>query len=92
MTEKTTDRLARLQERKAALERQIAAAERQAKASARKWDTRRKIILGGAVLAAIETDPAVRQRVRALLAERVTRPNDRATIADLLADPTPPVL
>ena len=91
MTEKQVSRLARLQQRKEQLERQIAAAERQAKTAARKWDTRRKVILGGAILAALEADPALRQQVRALLAERVTRPHDRATVADLLADPTPPV-
>lgn len=87
MSDKPTDRLNRLQQRKAEIERQIAAAERDARQAARKWDTRRKIILGGAVLAAIETDAALRQQVRALLAERVTKPNDRATVADLLASP-----
>lgn len=91
MTERHADRLSRLQHRKEQLERQISAAEKQAKAAARKWDTRRKVILGGAVLAALESDPALRERVRTLLAERVTRPHDRATVADLLADPTPPV-
>jgi hypothetical protein len=56
MTDKTADRLSRLQKRKAQLEQRIAAAESQAKTAARKLDTRRKIILGGAILATVVGD------------------------------------
>ncbi len=89
MTEKATDRLTRSQQRKAELERQIAAAESQAKAAARKQDTRRKIIVGGAVLAAIESSPGLLAMVKTVLAQRVTRAHDRAAVADLLGDPGP---
>ncbi len=89
MTEKATDRLTRLQQRKAELERQIAAAESQAKAAARKLDTRRKIIVGGAILAAIESSPGLLAMVKTVLAQRVTRAHDRAAVADLLGDPGP---
>jgi hypothetical protein len=50
----------------------------------RKHLTRRKIVAGAALLAEAQHDPAVRQVVRAALQARVTRPLDRAVIADLL--------
>jgi hypothetical protein len=84
MTDKTADRLSRLQKRKAQLEQRIAAAEHQAKTAARKLDTRRKIILGGAILAAVADSPGLREMVRAVLAQRVTRAADLAAVADLL--------
>ena len=84
MTAKTTDRLSRLQQRKAEIERQIAAAESEAKAAARKRDTRRKIIIGGAVLAALADSPGLAAMVKTVLAQRVTRAADRAAVADLL--------
>lgn len=84
MTAKTTDRLSRLQQRKAEIERQIAAAESEAKAAARKLDTRRKIIIGGAVLAALADSPGLAAMVKTVLAQRVTRAADRAAVADLL--------
>lgn len=86
MTEKATERLARLQQRKVALERQIAKAEQDARESQRKQDTRRKIIVGGAVLAAMAESPGLRAMVKTVLAQRVTRAHDRAAVADLLDD------
>jgi hypothetical protein len=52
----------------------------------KKWkrDTRRKIIVGGAVLAEMQMDPEFAHLVQGLLARYVERPNDRADIADLL--------
>ena len=88
MTEKTTDRLSRLQQRKAALERDIASVKREARTAARKQDTRRKIVVGGAVLAALADSPGLAAMVQAVLAQRVTRALDRAAVADLL-DGTP---
>ena len=84
MTEKNEAKLARLKERKAQLEAQIAAEEAKAKTAARKQDTRRKIIVGGAILAAMEESAGLREQVRHVLAARVTRPNDRAAVLDLL--------
>ena len=90
MTEKTTDRLSRLQQRRAALDRQIAAAESEAKAAARKQDTRRKIVVGGAILAALADSPGLAAMVQTVLAQRVTRTLDRAAVADLLGDAPKP--
>jgi hypothetical protein len=50
----------------------------------RKRDTRRKIIVGGAILARAELDPGFADKLRALLDLAVTRPVDRGVIADLL--------
>ena len=50
----------------------------------RKLDTRRKIIVGGAVLAEMHKDPEFAAVLRAMLLRYVARPNDRAAVADLL--------
>ena len=84
MTEKTADKLDKLKQRKAQLEQRIAAEEGRAKKAARALDTRRKIIIGGSILAAMEQSPGLLEMVRTILAQHVTRPNDRAAVADLL--------
>lgn len=89
MTEKTAARLESLRQRKAQLENRIADAERQAKVAARKQDARRKIIVGGAVLAALADSPDLAAMVKTVLAQRVTRTLDRAAVADLLDAPAP---
>ena len=55
-----------------------------AKKEDRKRDTRRKIIVGGAVLAYMEKDHAFAKWLSDLLARSVGRINDRDTISDLL--------
>jgi septal ring factor EnvC (AmiA/AmiB activator) len=87
MTEKTAARLEGLRKRKAQLENRIAAAEQEAKAAARKLDARRKIVVGGAILAAIADSPGLAEMVKTVLAQRVTRALDRAAVADLLDAP-----
>ena len=89
MTEKTATRLESLRKRKAQLERRIADAESEAKIAARKLDARRKIVVGGAVLAAIADSPGLAEMVKTVLAQRVTRALDRAAVADLLDAPPP---
>jgi hypothetical protein len=73
----TSDRIAKLKARLNTL-------EQKEKQDARKRDTRRKIIVGGAVLAALEKDPAWAASIRGLLAASVGRQKDREAIADLL--------
>ena len=55
-----------------------------AKKEDRKRDTRRKIVVGGAVLLAMEKDQVLAERVKVALAQTVGRPIDRAVVADLL--------
>lgn len=56
----------------------------------RKEDTQRKIVVGGTVLAVMETDPSFREQIHALLRVRVTRAQDRAVIAPMLPPEAPP--
>lgn len=92
MTESAAAKLSRLKQRKTQLEARIADAENKAKSDAKKaartLETRRKIIVGGSILAAIEDSPGLREMVRTVLAHRVTRPLDRAAVLDLL-EPAP---
>jgi hypothetical protein len=50
----------------------------------RKQDTRRKILTGASILARMETDSGLRQRVAEILHSNLTRPDDRELFADLL--------
>lgn len=83
----------KLEARKAQLEaRLVAAKARQAKI-ARSLDTRRKILVGAAVLEARAQDPRVAEWLAAILHGFLTRDPDRRTCKDLLfvhADPRGP--
>ncbi len=75
------------------LEQQLAAAELKAdrlraqlSASRRKEDARRKIVVGGPILAAMADDPNLRGLVLHLLRENVQRPLDREVVAELLGE------
>ena len=84
-------RIASIKAKKDALGARLNVLEAKAKNEDRKRDTRRKIVVGGAVLAAMEKDGVLAMRVRELLARSVTRPHDREVLADLLpASPSPP--
>ena len=79
------------EERRAALVKQIAQAEAQLNlmerrngGATRARDTRRKIIVGGTVLSAMQGDPDLTAQVIALLRRKVTRPADKNALADLL--------
>lgn len=52
----------------------------------RKLDTRRKIIVGAAVLAHAELHSATRAALQSVLRIAVTRDQDKAAIKDLLSD------
>ena len=74
------------------LEQQLADAEARAarlrtqfKKAARKADARRKIVVGGMVIAAMKDDPALHAQITGLLRQRVTRPEDRQVVAEWLS-------
>lgn len=72
-------------ERIAQLRAQADALEAKDKTEARRLDARRKIIVGGMVIAAMQQgDFELSSLVRGLLKSRVTRASDRKAIADLL--------
>jgi hypothetical protein len=62
------------------------------KTADRKLDTRRKIIIGAAVLAHAELDPHFSATLRGILSVAVQRDIDRHVIADLLDVPPAPVV
>ena len=79
-----TLRIAELEERKKQIEAKLSALAAREKVEARKLDTRRKVIVGAAVLAHAEHDAEFARRLQAVLAVAVLRDGDRAAIADLL--------
>jgi septal ring factor EnvC (AmiA/AmiB activator) len=71
------EQLQKLLERKKELEQKIRSIKNRMKAEERKKDTRRKILVGAAVLSAAERDPKFRQWLMNLLDRSLTRPQDR---------------
>jgi len=78
------ERLEALKKRQDQLKAQIALLETENKTAERKRDARRKIIVGGAVLAHAELHPAFAAELRAALQAAVTRDKDKAVIRDLI--------
>jgi hypothetical protein len=68
------------------LEAQLAARNARACTLERKRDTRRKIIVGAAVLAHAQLDPLFALELRAVLARAVQRPIDRDVLAAWLGE------
>ena len=84
MANDISGRIAQLKQKQEQLARRLNALEQKEKSEARKLDTRRKIIVGGAVVAEMHKDPEFAAVVRAMLLRYVARPNDREAVADLL--------
>ena len=84
MANDISERIAYLKQQREKLGQKLNKLEQKEKSQARKLDTRRKIIVGGAVLAEMLKDPDFASLVRTLLARYVARPNDRQAVADLL--------
>lgn len=70
--------------RKQQLEARLADLDARQKTRNRKRDTRRKVIVGGAIIAHGKLHPAFRVALRSVLQQAVTRDIDKAVIADLL--------
>ena len=88
MAETAASRLEKLKQRKAKLEAEIAKAEAADKKAARANDTRRKILIGAAMLAEMEAEPSFRDGVRRILDRRLTQDRDRELLADFLNPPS----
>jgi hypothetical protein len=76
--------LARIKEQEEKLAKRKSALEQKAKTEDRKRDTRRKIVVGGAVLDHMQKDSDFARVICDLLAQSVGRPTDKEVIADLL--------
>jgi hypothetical protein len=81
------ERLADLEAKKAGLEAQMQAIQARQRERQRKDDTRRKVLVGAAVLAEAEKNPAAKQKLMALLDQYLTRLVDRS-VFDLKPKPT----
>jgi hypothetical protein len=85
-TKKTdAERLALLKQKETELKARIAKIENKAKAEDRKRDARRKIIIGGAVMAHAKHDKAFGAALKQALQAAVTKEADREVIKDFLA-------
>ena len=84
MVKNVEERIARIKQQREALAQRLNTLEQKSKSEARKRDTRRKIIVGGAIIAQMEKDTGFAATVRQILAAAVGRQNDREAIADLL--------
>lgn len=80
----TSQRIESARAQKAQIEAKLAALEARQKSDERKRDTRRKIVVGAAVLAHAERDATFRDALKAALRAAVTRDIDKAAIADML--------
>ena len=74
----TNARIEKLKERRAQLSNRIARLRNVERAKERKRETRRKILVGAAVLAEAKEVKATKQWLRRMLGRRLTRPRDRA--------------
>ena len=86
------DRIAELNERQQQLKARRQSLLASKKTADRKLDTRRKIIVGAAVLAHAELNPDFSAMLRGVLSVAVQRDIDRDVIADLLEIPPPPAV
>jgi hypothetical protein len=82
------ERITRLLDQRSKLTVRLNTLGQKAKSESRKLDTRRKIIVGGTVLAYMEKDARFASLIRLLLDASVGRPS--AAIKDLLAPVDPP--
>lgn len=76
----------KLKEQKRQLEARIKKIESLEKSKKRKEDTRRKIIIGGAMLAYAAADDSCKEKLYKILGKFITNPKDRALV-DLPATP-----
>jgi hypothetical protein len=86
------DKIAELNERQQQLTARRLSLLASKKTADRKLDTRRKIIVGAAVLAHADLHPEFSTTLRGILSVAVQRDIDRRDIADLLDVPPPPIV
>lgn len=84
-----SDRIAALEDEKRQTEARLAALVAKRKTEDRKRDTRRKIVVGGAVLSHAALHPAFADALRDVLRAAVTRDIDKTLLADWLEEPSP---
>ncbi len=88
MAKPVSDQIAAIKAKKEQLSARLNTLAAKAKQEDRKRDTRRKIVVGAAVLTAMESDADLAFQVAKLLRRFVTRDHDRTAVADILG-PSP---
>jgi hypothetical protein len=88
MAKTKLDKLADLQSKKDQIEAQIQAIKQQENAEERKKDTRRKILIGGAVLAKLKRNEWPQKQLLDLLDGELTANRDRALFDGLTLKPS----
>lgn len=78
------DRIAALKAKQDHLASRLSALQSKAKTDERKRDTRRKIVVGAAVLAAMERDAELAASVRQVLTAAVGRAQDKELLSELM--------
>jgi hypothetical protein len=91
MPKKLEERIAAAKARKEKAAARLNALETKAKLKARKDETRRKIVVGAAVLSFLRDQPEFGDYLAAMLARYVSRAHDREAVADLLTPSPAPV-
>jgi hypothetical protein len=84
MKKPIADRIADIKARQEKLAARLNTLASKAKKEERKRDTRRKIVVGGTIIAAMEKNTVLAELVRNVLNASVTRPQDREVVQDLL--------
>ena len=80
------ERIAELEKQQAQIKARLQKERAKISAQKRKDDTRRKIIVGAALLAHAEHDPAMKDQLWRILDSQVTRPQDRALLGLSVSD------
>lgn len=83
MSETAASKLEGLMQRKAKLEAEIARAKKSERERQRSQETRRKILIGAAILAEIDQEPSLKGVLQDILKRRLTQERDRELLADL---------
>ncbi len=84
MAKSTAERKTALLAKRAALDAQLQALKARESAAARKLDTRRKIVIGGAVMAHCAHDPDFAEAVKKAMRSALTTERDKTLLADWL--------
>lgn len=78
MAKKTLEQIEQLKKRKAQLEARLQMLQGRQRVQERRKDTRRKVLVGAAILSAVETEHFSREELVRILDGFLTRPFDRA--------------
>ena len=89
MVKNVDERIARIKQQREALAQRLNTLEQKAESEARKRDTRRKIIVGGAIIAQMEKDAAFAAAVRRIFSRNRSGVKMTARLSPICSMPPP---